>query len=58
MSRLLTSAFALALLGLSTIGLGQDGGGPDWGREAVGELGEAGFDLAFPDGSLDRKSVV
>src|SRR5690606_37874896 len=58
MSRLRTFGLALALLGLLAIGVSQDGGGPEWGREAVGQLGEAGFDLAFPDGSFLGEGAV
>ncbi len=58
MGRLWTMVLALLLLGLLAVGVSQDGGGPDWGREAVGQLSEAGFELAFPDGSFLGEGAV
>src|SRR5690554_6825735 len=58
MRRLRPLTAALAALALLAIGSSQDGGGPDWGREALGQLGEAGFDLGFPDGSFLGEGAV
>src|SRR5690606_38360683 len=58
MRRLRALAVALATLALLAIGVSQDGGGPDWARESLSRLGEAGFDLVFPDRSLLGEGAV
>ncbi len=58
MIRLRTLTAAVAVAALLAVGSGQDGGGPDWGRQALGRLGEAGFELGFPDGSFLGEGAV
>src|SRR5690606_23839560 len=58
MRRLGRLAAALGSLALLAVGAGQDGGGPGWGREALGRLGEAGVELGFPDGSFLGEDAV